>query len=571
MTAPAVPPGPNSQIDRIANRHVAMMAALDPIEATGMGVDGHDHELPDYSPQGHAARFELSRSTARALREAWEQAGSADRPQDRITFEAMQERLGLEQALFEAGEHLADLNVVASPIQQIRDVFDLMPTATAADWQTIAERLAAVPACLNSYAESLRAGQPTGPTPAVRQIELGADEARKLAGPDSAFRRLIATAGQNESGLGAGLLAELERAASAARAAYGELAEVLERELAPKAPTEDAFGRDRYALWSRYFVGAAVDLDEAYAWGEEELARVTAEQEALAVRIAGTAAGVPDAVRALDDDASRKIRGKAALREWMQTTADQAMAALDGTYFDIPEPVKRIEAMIAPSDSGAIYYTGPSQDFSRPGRMWWSVPEGVDEFATWREKSTVYHEGVPGHHLQIGIATAQAGELNDWRRLASWSSGYGEGWALYAEALMGEFGFMDDPGDRFGLLDAERLRAARVVFDIGVHLRLSAPARFGGGRWDADKAWALLEANVSGMSEGFARFEWARYLGWGGQAPSYKLGQREWNRLRADSTAGSDGSDDAAVRDFHNRALRLGSLPLAVLPSALGL
>ncbi|MDR0594678.1 MAG: DUF885 domain-containing protein [Bifidobacteriaceae bacterium] len=551
-------------MDQIANRHVAAFAALDPVAATSVGLPGHDHELPDYSPDGHAARHELARATARALDEA--AAVGRLGPADRITVAAMGERLGLEAELFEAGEHLADLNVVASPIQAIRDVFDLMPTATAGDWEVIAERLAAVPAALAGYRASLQAGQAAaGPTPARRQVELGAAEARKLAGPESALARLARSADPAAAG---GLAARLERAASAAQAAYGELADFLTRELAPGAPADDAFGRDRYALWSRHFVGAAVDLDEAYAWGEAELARITAAQQALAVQIAGDGASVDDAARALDADQSRKISGKSALREWMQATADQAVAALDGAYFDIPEPVRRIEAMIAPSDSGAIYYTPPSGDFSRPGRMWWSVPPGVDEFGTWREKSTVYHEGVPGHHLQVGVATAEAANLNDWRRLASWSSGHGEGWALYAEALMGEFGFMDDPGDRLGLLDAERLRAARVVFDIGLHLGLAAPAEFGGGRWDADKAWELLRTNVSGMSEGFARFEWARYLGWGGQAPSYKLGQRAWQDLRAAATGGRGGD---VLRDFHNRALRLGSLPLAVLPEALGL
>jgi uncharacterized protein (DUF885 family) len=231
--------------------------------------------------------------------------------------------------------------------------------------------------------------------------------------------------------------------------------------------------------------------------------------------------------------------------------------------------------MIAPSGSGAIYYTGPSADFSRPGRMWWSVPPGVEEFGTWREKTTVYHEGVPGHHLQVGIATAMADSLNDWRRLASWSSGYGEGWALYAEELMREFGFLDDPGDWLGMLDGQRLRAARVVFDIGVHLRKPAPEAFGGGTWDADKGWELLSQNVAGMPEGFLRFEWARYLGWAGQAPSYKLGQRFWEQLRARACAPGagqpEGDQAARLRDFHNRALRLGSLPLAVLPAALGL
>src|SRR3712207_1117346 len=128
----------------------------------------------------------------------------------------------------------------------------------------------------------------------------------------------------------------------------------------------------------------------------------------------------------------------------------------------------RLECRIAPTQSGGIYYTAPSDDFSRPGRMWWSVPPAVTELNTWRAKTTVYHEGVPGHHLQIAQAVYSRVTLNRWRRPAWWVSGDGEGWALYAERLMAVLGFLDDPGDRLGMLDGQRMRAARVVVDIGV-------------------------------------------------------------------------------------------------------
>ncbi|HOQ54042.1 MAG TPA: DUF885 domain-containing protein, partial [Micropruina sp.] len=276
-------------------------------------------------------------------------------------------------------------------------------------------------------------------------------------------------------------------------------------------------------------------------------------------------ASIDDAVRVLDGDAHRKLDGTKALQEWMQTTADTAIADLNGVHFDIPEPVRRIECMIAPTQNGGIYYTGPSDDFSRPGRMWWSVPPGVEQFNTWREKTTVYHEGVPGHHLQIGQAVHNRDELNMWRRLVCWVSGHGEGWALYAERLMQEFGYMDDLGDRFGLLDGQRMRATRVVLDIGVHLGKPAPQQWGGGTWDADKAWELLKANVN-MDEKFLRFELNRYLGWPGQAPSYKIGQRLWEQIRAE--AAEQAGDAFSLKDFHTRALNLGSLPLSVLRDA---
>ncbi len=201
--------------------------------------------------------------------------------------------------------------------------------------------------------------------------------------------------------------------------------------------------------------------------------------------------------------------------------------------------------------------------------MWWSVPKDVDQFTTWRELTTVYHEGVPGHHLQVGQTVYNRRELNRWRRLDCWVSGHGEGWALYAERLMEDLGFLADPGDRLGMLDGQSLRAARVVLDIGVHLGLPAPAEVGGGDWDYDKAWAFLTAH-SAMAEGFLRFELDRYLGWPGQAPSYKLGERLWLQLRDEAKAAPRRpARTFDLKEFHRAALDVGSVPLDVLRTRL--
>ena len=237
--------------------------------------------------------------------------------------------------------------------------------------------------------------------------------------------------------------------------------------------------------------------------------------------------------------------------------------ARDAAHKRLFELLDRGEALPFALDGAVIYYTGPTADFSRPGRMWWSVPPGVTEFATWREKTTVYHEGVPGHHLQIGQATYRAKDLNKWRSLLCWVSGHGEGWALYAERLMADLGFQDDPGDRMGMLDSQRLRAARVVLDIGVHLGKEFP---GGGTWNADNAWDFLRENVS-MQPDFLRFELDRYLGWPGQAPSYKVGQRLWEQARDEAATRKGDAFD--LRDFHRSALDLGSVGLDVLRAAL--
>lgn len=564
VTSPRTP-RPATPIDAVADAHVTATARLDPATATFLGIPGHDRELTDFAPDAWAARADQARSTLLAL----EGLSPADAV-DEVTVAAMRHALRTQVDLHEAGEDERLLNNIASPSQQVVEIFDLMPTGTEEAWDDVAARLAAVPASIASYVTSLRAAAADGRVAARRQVEAVVAQARVVADADeSAFTRLVrGDDARRVLGDDHALRGDLERGAAAARAAYGELAQVLADEIAPLAPTVDAVGRDRYRLWSRHALGADVDLDETYAWGLEELARVQAEQAEVAAQVAGPGATVEQAVALLDADPARRLHDADELRAWMQATSDAAIEALDGTHFDIPAPVRTLECRIAPSRTGAIYYTGPSDDFSRPGRMWWSVPPEVTSFGTWRERTTVYHEGVPGHHLQIAQAVFERATLNSWRRLASWTSGHGEGWALYAERLMADLGFLDDPGDRLGMLDGQRLRAARVVFDLGMHLGLDAPREVGDA-WTPETGWDFLRANVN-MPESFVRFEYTRYLGWPGQAPSYKVGQRLWEQAR-------DAARDAAaqrgqvfdLRDWHARALALGSVPLAVLPSAL--
>lgn len=544
-------------LDQIADSYVDDLVALSPMLAIDLGFDAGTDRLDDYSPDGLRAKADLTRATLRKV----EQAEVVDEV-DAVTRAAMVERLGLDLELFDAGEDHAELNNIASPLQGIRSIFDLMPTDSADDWEVVARRMNAVPAAIEGYLSSLRhaEAQSDGPFPAVRQIEIGIAQAEELSGRDSFWVKLAASEDAPDE-----VRTDLARGAAHAGEAYALLADAL-RDLAPRAPQDDAVGRERYRRFSRRFLGATVDLDETYEWGRGELARVIAEQEAVARELYGPGVSPAEAMERLDADTSRQLHGTDALKAWMQETSDAAVEALAGVHFDIADPLRRLECCIAPTQDGGIYYTGPTADFSRPGRMWWSVPPGVTEFSTWREKTTVYHEGVPGHHLQIGQAVYRASDLNKWRSLLCWVSGHGEGWALYAERLMADLGFLDDPGDRMGMLDGQRMRAARVVLDIGVHLGKPCPEEWGGGIWDADKAWPFLKSNVN-MNEGFVRFELDRYLGWPGQAPSYKVGQRLWEQARDDAAVRAGEAFD--IKDFHRRALDLGSVGLDVLRDAL--
>ncbi|MUK03036.1 DUF885 family protein [Vibrio cholerae] len=533
---------------------------LMPNFATELGLPGHETEYQDYSPAGVEALAEAARNTLRLL----EDLQPAD-DVDAVTLDAMRERLGLDLEIHAAGLDYAELNNIACPAQSIRAIFDLMPVATSKDWEHIAGRMANIPDAIDGYIASLRAGRERGIVAARRQVSIVIEQSTKYAEDGGFFDALGATPASDEGDLPEPVRDRLRSGAEAARDAYLSLAAFLQDDLLPTAPEKDAVGREHYALMSRRFLGSAVDLEETYQWGVEELDRVIAEQEAVAGEI-HEGATIEEAMRILDEDPARQLKGTDALQAWMQELSDRAVDAMAGVHFDIPDVMRRLECRIAPTTEGGIYYTGPSDDFSRPGRMWWSVPEGEDSFTTWKETTTVYHEGIPGHHLQIATATYQRALLNPWRRNAIWVSGQGEGWALYAERLMQELGFLSDPGDRLGMLDAQRMRAARVVFDIGVHLELEIPERWGKGTWTPDKGYDFLKGNIA-ISEGQLDFEYTRYLGWPGQAPSYKIGQRLWEQVR-DEVKASEG-DSFDLRAFHTRALNLGSVGLDTLRRAL--
>ena len=560
-TTPAVRPA--TDIDRIADDFLAKFVALSPITATYLGIAGHDEELDDFSPAGHEAHAELRAGTLAQL----DDVTPVD-DIDRVTLAAMRERLGLAEETYQAGLDEMSLNVIASPLQSIRGVFDLMPTATDEDWGTISRRLERVPTALAGWQESLLSAAAKGHIAPRRPVAACIRLCDDLGADDGDFATLVAHARLN-AGPDAGELADstketLAAAAEAASAAYAALGGWLKDHLLDDAPLEDACGAERYALLSRAFLGARVDLAETYAWGQQEVARITAEMEQVAEQIK-PGSTVKEAIAALDADPAYQLHGTDELKAWMQERADEAIANLAATHFDIPDPVRTIECLIAPTQTGGIYYTGPSEDFTRPGRMWWSVPKGVTEFGTWKELTTVYHEGVPGHHLQVAQTVFRSELLNKWRRMSAWTSGHGEGWALYAERLMDELGYMDDPGTKMGLLDSQSLRAARVVIDIGVHCGFEAPAEVGGGDWTYDKAWRYLTDHAN-QGEAWLRFELDRYLGWPGQAPSYKIGERLWMQLR-DQVAEREG-DAFSLKDFHRRALDIGGVGLDTLREA---
>jgi hypothetical protein len=549
-----------TDVDQIANEYFEKVLDLNPVHATELGRKGVETLYPDYSPAGEKAFARLAKKTLKKV----DNVLPID-DVDLVTLDALQERLSLYRKQHKAGFGGWQLNNIASVPQEVRSVFDLMKRNTQQDWEHIIGRMHRVTEALEGYIQTLEAAREEGKVAPRRQVDIVIEQTAAYYAPSGFFDELAAEVAEAVPAL----KDEAAAGAEAAKEGYRRLNSYLVETLQPIAPSRDAVGRKAYSLHSRSFLGTTIDLDETYAWGVKELESIIARQREVAEEIE-PGASIERAKQLLDEDPARQLHGTDELKAWMQKLADAAVENLADTHFEIGGPMRRIECCIAPTNEGGIYYTGPSPDFSRPGRMWWSVPEGEDTFTTWRETSTVYHEGVPGHHLQIAIATALQGTMNSWRTNMLWVSGHGEGWALYAERLMEELGYLKDPGDRMGMLNAQRMRAARVVFDIGVHCEMPIPAEWAeqlgvepGTIWTSELGYEFLKLNLD-ESEGHLRFEFLRYLGWPGQAPSYKIGERLWLELRDQALRRGDD-----MRAFHTRALLLGSVGLDTLRRAL--
>ncbi|MCV2490368.1 DUF885 domain-containing protein [Geodermatophilus sp. YIM 151500] len=553
MTTAAPPTTPR----QLADRYVDAVCDLDPIVATSLGTRPGDDRLPDCSPDGLEAEADLARRTLAGL----DALGADGDPVERRCARLLRERLGAQLAVHEAGEGYRALSNLFSPVHSVRQVFMLMPTATRGDWAVIARRLARVPAAYAGYRATLEEGARRGLFAAPRQVAAVVGQLDDwLAGPWFAS---FAAAGPDE------LRSELDRAAAAADGAVADVRDHLRDRYGPRAEgTPDAVGRDRYAVaarrWTGSDLGARGGLEEAYAWGWAEHRRLLAEQRAAAEQVLPGATPL-EAMRWLDVH-GEAVEGVEAVRRRLQALMDDTIDAVDGTHFDLAGPVRRVEAMIAPEGSAAApYYSRPAQDFSRPGRTW--LPTlGRTRFPLWDLVSTWYHEGVPGHHLQLAQWAYVSGQLSTYQASLGSVGANVEGWALYAERLMDELGYFTDPGERLGYLDAQQMRAVRVVVDIGMHLGLPVPddaqgavADARGRPWTPQLARAFFGENC-GRGAAFLDSELVRYLGIPGQAISYKLGERAWltgrEAARRNRGAGFD------LRAWHMAALSQGSLGL---------
>ncbi|WTW96800.1 DUF885 domain-containing protein [Streptomycetaceae bacterium NBC_01309] len=543
---------------QVADAYVDELIALDPVTGTFLGVAQSSGKLPDLSPAGQEARAELARATLAGLAEAESRPG-ANSDAERRCARLLRERLTAELAVHDADEGLRTVGNLGTPLHSVREVFTVTPSQTDEDWSAIAERLRAVPGALAGYRESLALGlerklyaSPRPTATCITQLGEWADS----DGSGRGWFEDFAASGPDA------LRTELDEAGRAATAAVAALRDWMRDVYAPAiAGAPDTVGRERYARWSRFFNGTDLDLDEAYAYGWAEYRRLLDEMRAEAEKVLPGAETPWVALAHLDEHGTR-IEGVDEVQAWLQGLMDQAIDGLDGTHFELAEPVRKVESCIAPPGSAAApYYTPPSEDFTRPGRTWLPTM-GRTSFPVYDLVSTWYHEGVPGHHLQLAQWAYIADSLSRYQATIGMVSANAEGWALYAERLMDELGFLTDAEQRLGYLDAQMMRATRVIVDIGMHLELEIPADspfHPGERWTPELAQEFFGAHSSRPAD-FVESELTRYLTIPGQAIGYKLGERAW--LLGRENARRAHGDAFDLKAWHMAALSQGSLGL---------
>ncbi|MFE4653761.1 DUF885 domain-containing protein [Streptomyces sp. NPDC056707] len=540
---------------QVADDYVDAFIELDPIAGTYLGVEASSSRLPDFSPAGQEALAELARTTLVKL-DAAEQLPGADSDAERRCGRLLRERLTAELAVHEADESLRAVSNLHSPAHSVREVLTVTPTETDEDWAAIVERLRAVPAALEGYRTSLALGLERKLYGGPRATTTFIGQLTEWVGDNgTGFFQTFVAPGPDA------LRADLDDAAQQATTSLVALRDWMRDVYAPEIEgAPDTVGRERYARWSRYFNGTDLDLDEAYAYGWSEYHRLLAEMKTEAEKVL-PGAGPWEALAHLDVH-GKHIEGVDEVQAWLQGLMDEAIEALDGTHFELAERVRKVESRIAPPGGAAApYYTGPSEDFSRPGRTWLPTM-GETRFPVYDLVSTWYHEGVPGHHLQIAQWTHVADSLSRYQASIGMVSANAEGWALYAERLMDELGFLPDAERRLGYLDAQMMRACRVIVDIGMHAELEIPSDSPfrpGERWTPELAQEFF-GNHSGRPAEFVESELTRYLSMPGQAIGYKLGERAWLLGRENARKAHGDAFDAKA--WHMAALSQGPLGL---------
>ena len=438
-------------------------------------------------------------------------------------------------------------------------IVSIQPFASVKDYEDYIKRLDAIPTVMAQSVALARAGMAKGLMPPKGQLERTVPQAENLAktaAKDSPFAQPVAKfpasiPAADQERLRARVMQSIQ---DKILPAYVELAAFLKNEYAPKGRTEVGVwalpdGDARYAASVKFFTTTELTPDEIHQIGVREVARIEADALAIAKRLGFKS------LKAFQDKVRKDKKLYATSR---QDILDRYQRYTDAMYAELPKlfgrlpkakmEIKPVEEFREKEASGAQYMPG-SPDGSRPGMVRVNTGDATKRSITSVE-TTAYHEGVPGHHLQSTIQREVEG-LAPFRQQAYFGA-YIEGWGLYAERLGKEIGFYQDPYSEYGHLQAEMLRAIRLVVDTGLHAK----------KWKRQQVVDYFHKH-STVDEPSVQNETDRYIVNPGQALSYKVGQLTILRLRAKAQDALGAGFD--LRGFHDEILGAGALPLDVL------
>ena len=543
---------PTSPVNVLADRFWELILAEDPTTATLYGDERYDDRLDDLSADGRARRRTIYKTTLATTRTIDPAEQSLE---DRITLDMI--RVVCELGLVQQDQRTDLLRVVdqmAGPQTVLPQVALFQAADTPQRFERFEARIRAYGPYMAANRELLREGLARGLTAPRIVVERTIAQLERLLQVDAA-ESVITTgarvAGPAERGRVEALVRDVVQPADRAYLEDLRGAYLAASRVDPglwSAPDGEALYRTQILAWTTL----QIDPEEVHQIGLEELETIEAERRAIS-----RAQGFGDDTVAYRASLGADPRNVPASADELLARArediERAMAAAPRYFGRLPRAgcdVRAVEAF-KEKDSPFAYYYPPTTDGMRPG-IYYANSYDLPSRLYSKLGTTTYHEAVPGHHFQIALEM-ENDALNVFRRLASRLVGgaYVEGWGLYSERLADEMGLFRNEGERFGMLDAQAWRAARLVVDSGLHAL----------RWPRQRSIDTLLA--AGLSETDAVIETDRYICWPGQALTYKLGQRQIEQLRL-QIAARDGAD-FDLRAFHDAVLGHGSLPLGTL------
>jgi uncharacterized protein (DUF885 family) len=548
-----------AQLARLLDEDLDAVFRRNPLNATVRGVSGYNDRLPEISLAA------LAQERARE-RGALAQLKSLDvaslKGQDRVSYQLLLQKI--EDAV--DGQRFADADgLVLSTLGGFQNFMpraaQITPFRTAQDYRDYIARLSAMPAHVDAIIERLRKGMASGwmsPRPVLERViaavdsHLVDDPAKSvLLGP---FTKMPADIPQGE---------QRELKAAAERAIAEQYQPALRRarafmndEYLPKAPGEAGLaalhgGADYYEFLIRKSVVRGYSAEQIHAIGLEEVARLRREIGEIA-REVGYKGGTDEFIRDLRTDERFFFPSAEAVLDAYRAMPPRVDPYLPKLFHRVPRMTYAIRSMTPAeaASSTAANYTPGSLKLGTPGYFTVNA-NGYASEAKWRMETLFLHEAVPGHHMQNARAIEMEG-LHPWRSSGNWNVGYGEGWALYAERLGYDIGMYRDPYQRYGNIQAQLFRAARLVVDTGIH-------RYG---WSRDRAIEYMSSQ-GGVDHDFSVSEVDRYFSNPAQALGYLMGYRKFVELRARAEKALGPRFDA--KDFHAVCIDNGSITLAVL------